>query len=247
MSTSTNGTSATTARQRSGRCEKTAPWSSPPARQAAGGDPGAVDEPGRGQAVGDGDVVVEGVLLVLHPAVEPPAPAALAAAAHVRVDVDDAAVEQRRDRRVPLLVRVDRLVGAVGVHHARRRAVERRRRGAAGSWPAPGVPSADGKDRCSPTYAAGSKPGASLRSSSVRSPVARTSVGPDLRHQVGLVHDDDPVDVVLDVLLVGAATTATRCPRPGRPRSPRRSRSSSGRIRSWLRPPTREVSTTWPA
>ena len=119
--------------------------------------PVAVDEP-VGQPVGHRDVVGERVLLVLQPPVQPPAPAALAAAAHVGVRVDHAAVEQAGQRRVPLRV-VDGLVGAVPVEQRRRGAVER------------GVAVPDQRDRhlravgrrasvrVSQTYDAGSWPG----------------------------------------------------------------------------------------
>ena len=84
----------------------------------------ATRRPGPGEPVGDRDVVVERVLLVLEPPVQPPAPAALAAAADVRVHPDDAPVEQARQRRVPLRL-VHRLVGAVPVEQGGRGAVER--------------------------------------------------------------------------------------------------------------------------
>ena len=59
-----------------------------------------------------------------QPAVQPPGAAALAAAADVRVDEDDATVEQARQRRVP--VRLEGvLVGAVAVDQRGRGAVER--------------------------------------------------------------------------------------------------------------------------
>ena len=121
VTTSTNGTSATTARHRSGRWLNTAPCRRPPALSPRD----ASREPSTSpcQPVRDGDVVVEGVLLVLQVAVEPPATAVLATAADVRVHEHHAAVEEARQRRVPLRL-VDGLVGAVAVEQGRRGAVE---------------------------------------------------------------------------------------------------------------------------
>ena len=105
LTQSTNGTSATTARQRSGRIEYTAPWSSPPADTPAGHDPAAVHErrpAAAGEPVGHGDVVGERRRLGPQPALLPPPPPALAATADVGDRVDDAAVEQRRQAAVEL-------------------------------------------------------------------------------------------------------------------------------------------------
>ena len=125
VTTSTNGTSATTARQRSGRWLKTAPCSRPPALSPRVAIRSGVDQPGGGEPVGDRDVVVEGVLLVLQPAVEPPAAAALAAAADVGVHEDDAAVEQRWAAAASHSRLAGVLVGAVAVEQRGRGAVER--------------------------------------------------------------------------------------------------------------------------
>ena len=114
--------------------------------QPAGRDPRPVDQPVPVEAVRDRGDVVEGVLLVAQAAVEPPAPAHLAAAARVGMHPHDAAVEQRRQGVVPLRL-VDRLVGAVGVDQAGRGAVERACRGGVPAPPAPAVPSGDGKVR----------------------------------------------------------------------------------------------------
>ncbi len=106
------------------------------------------------------------------------------------------------------------------------------------------VPSADGNDRCSPTYAAESKPGASLRSRSVRSPVARSRSD----HTGGIRYDSSTTMIrsrsCSTLRLSGASSDAMSD--TGRTTMPSPVRSSSGRIRSWLRPSVREVSTTCP-
>ena len=150
----------------------------PAGAQPAGGEPRPVDQPG--EPVGDGDVVVERVLLVLEPPVQPPPPAALAAAADVRVHPDHAPVEQARQRGVPLRL-VHGLVGAVPVEQRGRRPVERgvpvpdhgRRR--------PSVPSGAANVIRSVRYADGSWPGASWRCTSSRRARGEVDVGPDRR------------------------------------------------------------------
>ena len=146
-----------------------------PLQQAAGAqpprrDPVGVDQPGGGDPVGDRDEVVERVLLGRQPAVEPPVPAALAAAPDVGVHEDDAAVEDRGQRLLPLAL-PGVLVGAVGPQQRGRRPVER---GVA--VPHDGGrhrrPVGAGKVRTSVTYAAGSWPGASSRCVSVTEPSA---------------------------------------------------------------------------
>src|SRR3984957_11422853 len=112
---STNGTSATTARPPPlRRLRVPPPLPQPACRQAAGDDP-----VGRGPALGrqhvrGGDEVGEGIALAVKPAVLPPAPAALAAAAHVRHRVDEAPVEQAGGRPAEA-PRLAALVAAVAV------------------------------------------------------------------------------------------------------------------------------------
>ena len=122
--------------------------------------------------------------------VEPPAPAALAAAADVRVHEDHAAVEQARQRRVPL-----RLVDAPRRRRTRRAGRARCRRaacrGAARRSPGPASRPGPGTSASRTTYGAGSCPGASWRCRSVRAPVAQVDVRPDRRVHVGLVDDGD--------------------------------------------------------
>ena len=113
------------------------------------------------QPVGHREVVGEGVLLVLQVPVEPPPSAPLAAAADVGVGEDHAAVEQARQRRVPLgLDRRPR-------RRRTRRAARARCRpagcpGGAPASPAPACRRGTGSVRVSQRYVRGSWPGASL-------------------------------------------------------------------------------------
>ena len=120
---STNGTSATMAANRSGRRLATAPMSSPPAlppRATSDGRRVAL----RDERLGARDEVGERVGLVIEAAVFVPAPAQLAAAAHVRDRAHEAAIEQRDARRAERRVaRV--LVRAVAGEQRGRAAVER--------------------------------------------------------------------------------------------------------------------------
>ena len=94
--TSTNGTCATTALNRSGRMLVTAPISRPPA------EPPSIIRRSRDvylfliEIVGDVDEVGEGVHLLHHAAGVAPRLAELAAAANARLRVDEAAVEKAR-------------------------------------------------------------------------------------------------------------------------------------------------------
>ena len=169
----------------------------PAGAQAAGGEPGAVDQ--AVEPVGHCEVVGEGVLLVLQPALEPPAPAALATAPHVGVHEDHAAVEQARQGGVPVRL-VDRLVGAVAVEQCGGGAVER---GVA--VPHQGhrdaVPSGAGNvasRRRRRRVVAGRRPAVPLGAL----PGAQVDVGPDRRLHVGLV---DTVTRCV-VVLVGAGS-----------------------------------------
>ncbi len=107
----------------------------PTGTEAAGRQPGAVDEPV--QAVRHGEVVGEGVLLVLEVALDPPPPPALAPAADVGVGEDHPGVEQARQGGVPGGV-VAGLVGAVPVEQRGGGAVERDVAVGVRASPAPG-------------------------------------------------------------------------------------------------------------
>ena len=128
VTTSTNGTSATTARHRSGAMENTAPWSSPPADRPRETIRSGAAQPLAGQQVGRRDEVGERGALAVQMALVPPAAAALPAAAHVRHRVDEPAVQQAR-RGSRELRPGRRLVRAV--------AVQQDRRGAVAAQPAP--------------------------------------------------------------------------------------------------------------
>ena len=129
FTTSTNGTSATTARKRSGRRLVDRAHQQPARAAAADRQP-----VGRGEALGDQvlrrrDEVGEGVPLVEQLPALVPGPPHLLAAAHVRDRDDEAAVEQAqaagRERRIEA-----HPVGAVAVEQQRARAVRR----SSGSW-----------------------------------------------------------------------------------------------------------------
>jgi hypothetical protein len=104
VTTSTNGTRATTARNSSGRWLTTAPISRPPALPPSIASSAGVVRPAAIRLLGAGDEVVEGGLLLAILAGLVPAAAEVAAAADVGDREDDAAVEQRdarlRERRV---------------------------------------------------------------------------------------------------------------------------------------------------
>ena len=122
--TSTNGTCATTALNRSGRMLATAPISRPPALPPWITSRSGERVPVLDEVLGAVDEVGERVHLQHHPPLLAPLLAELAAAADVGQRVDHAAVEQaqaaRREGR-----RHRHAVGAVGVEQHRRRAVER--------------------------------------------------------------------------------------------------------------------------
>ena len=123
---STNGTSATTARHRSGRIEYDRALEQPAGRRPPGHDPAAVHQRrlgAAGQPVGDREKVRERRWLGLQSALLPPLPPAFAAAADVGDRVDDSAVQQRGQAAVKLRIEAV-LVGAVAVQQARRAAVQ---------------------------------------------------------------------------------------------------------------------------
>src|SRR5215472_2021211 len=93
------------------------PLQQAPGGQATGDDAVRRDPAARGKRVGGGDEVGERVALAVQPPVQPPAPAALAAAAHVRDRVEVAAVEQAGHRQAELRP-LARLVRAVAVEQA---------------------------------------------------------------------------------------------------------------------------------